>query len=180
MEVQNTTFDGVLLIKSRVYSDSRGFFCETFKAISLPEPRFIQDNLAFSKVAGTVRGLHFQRGAFAQSKLVAVLSGKILDVVVDLRKGSPTFGYHGWFPLHAVGSYPESQMLLVPKGFAHGYQTLEDACLVSYKVDTAYSPEHEAGIRWDDPDLAIDWPIKEATLSHKDQVLPLFKEISYE
>lgn len=193
MKVQETHLDGLLLITSKVHSDSRGFFCETFKNEPFddwsfaddPEDEnplndyvFVQDNLAHSKTAGTVRGLHYQTDSYAQAKLVSVLSGSVLDVAVDLRPGSRTFGMHGWFKLQAIGRHPYCHMLLVPRGFAHGYQTLEDESLVFYKVDNPYAPGFEAGIRWDDPDLNIEWPIvEEAILSEKDSQLPLFREV---
>jgi len=174
MDISATTFHDVKLIESPVHWDHRGFFCETFKVLNFKE-LLIQDNMAYSLQKGTIRGLHYQMDDLAQAKLIGVLSGSIYDVVVDLRKDSSTYGLYGWTRLHAIGRHPTGRWLYVPRGFAHGYQTLEDGTLVTYKVDNIYSPAHEAGIRWDDPDLAVDWPIKEAILSDKDRNLPFLK-----
>lgn len=132
---------------------------------------FVQDNQSISKYSGTIRGLHFQRPPAAQAKLVRVASGSIFDVAVDLRRGSPTYGR--W--CGATLTADESAMLYVPIGFAHGFCTLEPGTVVAYKVNAYFSAAHDAGIRWDDPDLAIDWPVArdEVVLSSKDAALPL-------
>jgi dTDP-4-dehydrorhamnose 3,5-epimerase len=165
----------VKLISAPRFSDARGHFTETyaradFIAAGLAND-FVQDNQAVSRAAGTVRGLHFQIAPHAQAKLVRVLRGRIFDVAVDIRRGSPTFGRH----VAAMLDSDAGQQLLVPAGFAHGYCTLEADTEVFYKVDNAYAPAHERGIFWADPALGIDWPVdaKAATLADKDKTLPM-------
>jgi dTDP-4-dehydrorhamnose 3,5-epimerase len=171
--------DVKLIVTSRMV-DVRGYFCETyvrsdFAAHGLDHD-FVQDNESSSDHAGTVRGLHFQNPPFAQAKLVRVLRGKIIDVVVDIRRSSPSFGKHLTVELSEVGG----EQLFVPLGFAHGFCTLEPNTVVLYKVDAAYSPVHDNGINWADPELAIKWPVAtgHAILSDKDRNLPMLRDLS--
>jgi dTDP-4-dehydrorhamnose 3,5-epimerase len=158
--------------------DSRGWFSETYRQDKLLELGisccFVQENRSFSERKGTVRGLHFQTPPAAQTKLVTVLGGRILDVIVDVRSQSPTFGKHVSVELDAESGL----QLYVPVGFAHGFATLTDGVLVSYKVSSYYSPQQNAGIRWDDPALKIEWPVNNeaATVSESDQAWPLLKD----
>ncbi|WP_158860761.1 dTDP-4-dehydrorhamnose 3,5-epimerase [Lunatibacter salilacus] len=174
MEIRKTPIQDVYEIYPRIFKDDRGYFLETYKQDvfekhGLPT-QWKQDNQSFSE-AGTVRGLHFQRGAFAQAKLARVVVGKVLDVCVDIRKDSPTFG-----KFHAVVLDAKLQnMLYIPKGFAHGFSVLEDA-VFAYKCSDLYNKESEGGILWNDPELGIDWGVSEAVLSEKDQTWPTLKE----
>ena len=158
--------------------DARGWFSETFHEKRLRDLgitcEFVQDNQSNSKRAGTLRGMHFQIPPAEQIKLVSVLRGSVLDVVIDVRRGSPTFGKHISIELSAESG----QQLYVPVGFAHGFLTLEDDVTVMYKVSDFYAPAYDGGIRWDDPDVGVPWPIKHSdiTLSDKDKRLPLLKE----
>lgn len=167
--------DVVLLIPRR-FGDSRGWFTETFSTRSFAEAlgdiTFVQDNQAFSAAQGTLRGLHFQRPPEPQAKLIRVVRGSIFDVAVDLRVGSPTYGHWVGETLTAEGG----EQLFVPHGFAHGYCTLEPNTEVAYKVDGFYAPECDAGLAWNDPTLAIRWPVapEDVILSDKDQRLPAF------
>ncbi|MBO6190400.1 MAG: dTDP-4-dehydrorhamnose 3,5-epimerase [Alloprevotella sp.] len=169
MEFQQTGIAGVVVATPRVFEDGRGYFMETWREELLNEAlgypvRFVQDNESRS-VRGVLRGLHYQRGAASQAKLVRVLQGEVYDVAVDLRVGSPTFGHYVGVRL----SGENHRQLFVPRGFAHGFQVLSDVAVFAYKVDNRYAPETEASIRYDDPDLAIDWPLKEGLiLSDKD------------
>lgn len=164
----------VRLLKPRRFGDSRGWFAETWSRRSL-DVAFCQDNMSRSAEVGTVRGLHFQKPPHAQAKLVMVLKGRILDVAVDIRRASPTFGRHVAVELSAE----EGNQLFVPRGFAHGFCTLEPGTEVMYKVDDFYAPDTDAGIFWADPDLAINWPVRvdQAHLSPKDLGLPRLKDI---
>jgi dTDP-4-dehydrorhamnose 3,5-epimerase len=167
---------GVFLLKPRKFEDARGFFMETFRASALEEAgvitSFVQDNQSLSRAAGTIRGLHFQTPPAAQAKLVRVLRGSILDVAVDLRRASPTYGK--W--VGAALSAGNGHSLFVPRGFAHGFCTLEPDTEVAYKCDAYYAPASDAGLHFADPDIAIDWPVAagQATLSEKDARLPSF------
>ena len=168
--------DGLMLIKPRIFSDERGEFLESFRQewfdrLGLPY-RFVQDNVSRSG-PGVVRGLHFQTGAHAQGKLITVASGRILDVAVDIRRGSPTFGK--WAAAE-LGQH-NGHELWVPPGFAHGFAVLGDHAVVQYKCTTEYHRESERGIRWDDPALAIDWQVRNPILSEKDRILPTLSEI---
>jgi len=168
----------VLLITPRRHGDARGWFAETWSQRALAgtaaDTAFVQDNQAFSAARGTLRGLHFQQAPHAQGKLIRALKGAIFDVAVDIRTGSPTFGRWVSAELTAEGG----EQLWVPRGFAHGYCTLTPDCEIFYKVDGAYAPETEGGIIWNDPDLAIPWPVQGAPiLSGKDQVLPRLKDL---
>lgn len=173
MNISTTHLEGILLIEPNVFEDNRGFFMESYNAAKLAEHgiqyHFIQDNHSLSVEAGVLRGLHYQLNPKAQTKLVRVLSGAIYDVVVDIRRSSPTFGQWNGFILSASNK----RQLLVPKGFAHGFCTLVPNTEVIYKVDEYYSPENDKGILWNDPELGIEWPINNPILSDKDSVHPL-------
>jgi dTDP-4-dehydrorhamnose 3,5-epimerase len=179
MEVIETLIPDVKLIRMRRHVDDRGFFSETYSARSLAaagiSTEFVQDNHSLSALAGTVRGLHFQIPPHAQAKLVRVVRGAVLDVAVDLRIGSPTFGRH----VAATLSAAEWNMLFIPEGFAHGFCTLQPDTEVFYKASRHYEPTHDRGIAWDDPALGIDWPVapSRAVVSAKDRALPPFAAI---
>jgi dTDP-4-dehydrorhamnose 3,5-epimerase len=170
----------VKLIRTPRFSDARGYFCETFQRADFAaqglDHDFLQDNQSTSDRSGTVRGLHFQRPPFAQTKLVRVLRGSIWDVAVDLRHSSPNFGRHVAVELSSEGN----EQLLVPAGFAHGFCTLEPDTVVFYKVDQVYSAAHDSGINWADSTLGIEWPVApaEAILSDKDRGLPMFADLA--
>jgi dTDP-4-dehydrorhamnose 3,5-epimerase len=171
-----TALEDVYIIEPTVFEDHRGFFMESynyreFKEIGI-DIEFVQDNHSLSVEAGTLRGLHYQLEPKAQTKLVRCIRGAIYDVVVDIRKGSPTFGK--W--ISVILTEHNKRMLLVPKGFAHGFVTLVPNTEVLYKVDEYYSPEHDRAIRWNDPKLGIDWPVREPILSDKDRNAPLLDE----
>jgi len=168
---------GVVLVTARTFADDRGRFSESyqasaFAAAGIAEP-FLQDNFSWSTKRGTLRGLHYQTPPFAQGKLVRCLAGRIFDVVLDLRRGSPTERRTGSFELDAEAG----TMLWVPAGLAHGFQTLMDDCLVTYKTTAEYRPGHEAGIRWDDPALGIGWPVRPAIVTPRDAAFPLLAAI---
>lgn len=169
MNVIETKLSGVLLIETKVYGDHRGYFTEAYNYDTFLNHGindvFLQDNQSFSALPGTIRGLHYQLPPKAQTKLVRVLTGAIYDVVVDIRQKSPTYG--GW--LGAILSADNHRQLLVPKGFAHGFCTISPNTTVFYKVDNYYSPDHERGILWCDPQLDIKWPVTSPILSKKDQ-----------
>lgn len=172
MEIIETDLEGLYIIKPKIYSDERGYFMESFKQEifekKFPDIRFIQDNESKSSY-GVLRGLHFQKAPFEQTKLVRVITGEVIDVVVDLRKGSRTYGEYRSFILSEINK----TQLLIPKGLAHGYAVLSKEAIFAYKVDNFYSPEHENGINYSDPYLSIDWkiPKKEIIVSKKDSVL---------
>ncbi len=174
MEVLALDCPDVLLLRRPRYADSRGWFSETYNRKAFVEVGinldFVQDNHSLSGMEGTVRGLHYQHPPFAQAKLVRVVRGAIFDVAVDIRRSSPTFGR--W--VSATLSAENGDQLLIPVGYAHGFCTLEPGTEVLYKVSNFYSARHEAGIRWNDPDLGIPWPVAEenALLSDKDRVYP--------
>lgn len=171
MEIVEKHLNGVLLLKPRVFEDARGYFYESFNAETLKKigiyDLFIQDNQSLSG-ANVVRGLHFQAPPYAQAKLVRVINGAVIDVVVDIRKGSPTYGQHYAVRLDATNKL----MLYVPKGFAHGFTTLEDNTLFFYKCTEYYNKQSEGGILWNDPELGIDWGTNSPILSEKDKVNP--------
>lgn len=177
MNIERLALEGPLLIEPKRIGDSRGFFSETFRAdrfeAAAGTVRFVQDNQSLSARRGTVRGLHYQKAPRGQGKLVRVLRGAILDVAVDARRGSPTFGRHVAIKL----SEDNWRQLYVPDGFLHAFCTLTDNVEVAYKVTDYYSPEHDAGVRWNDPDLAIAWPVEEAIVSEKDRNAPLFRDV---
>lgn len=174
MKFKETPFKGLIELEPRVFEDERGFFFESFheehlKEIGIGKP-FVQDNQSFS-TKGVLRGLHLQKAPYAQGKLVRVISGKVLDVVVDLRKNSATFGEHYKVVLDAK----RHNMLYIPEGFAHGFVTLEDA-MFFYKCTNFYNKDSETGIIWNDPALNIDWMLEKPIVSAKDQELPSFDE----
>lgn len=177
MEYKTTEIEGVYIIEPRVFHDSRGYFFEAWKQKEFDEHigpvDFIQDNESKSSY-GVLRGLHYQKGSAAQAKLVRVIKGKVLDVAVDIRKSSPTFGHH----VMAELSEENKKQFFIPRGFAHGFLVLSEEAIFTYKVDNVYAPQSEAGIRWDDPDLGIDWPIdpKEILMSEKDMAQPCMKD----
>jgi dTDP-4-dehydrorhamnose 3,5-epimerase len=176
--ISRTDIPDVICLIPRRFGDARGWFSETYstRAFSdlLDGTVFVQDNQAFSAQRGTLRGLHFQRPPEAQAKLIRVLRGSIFDVAVDLRVGSPTYGHWVGERLTAEGG----EQLFVPRGFAHGYCTLEPDTEVAYKVDGFYAPDCDAGLAWNDPMIGISWPIapEEAVLSDKDKGLPGFAD----
>jgi len=174
MNVHELDVPGLKLIVPKRFSDPRGYFSETWSdrqfREEIADAAFVQDNQSVSVRKGTLRGLHFQKPPFAQGKLIRVVSGSILDVAVDIRKGSPTYRRHIAIKLDAL----EGAQLWVPPGFLHGYCTLEDTTEIFYKVTAYYSANHDAGVLWNDPDLGIYWPVDfaSAILSEKDQRLP--------
>lgn len=177
MEVIRTVIPDVVIIEPRVFGDSRGYFFESwsqreFDALVRPV-RFVQDNESSSSY-GVVRGLHFQKGAFSQSKLVRVVEGTVLDVAVDIRRGSPTFGRHVAVELDA----DSHRQLFIPRGFAHGFSVLSQHAVFQYKCDNYYAPQAESAIAWNDPALGIDWRVSEddAILSEKDKRHPLLAD----
>lgn len=173
LDVTPLEIEAVKLIVPRRFGDARGYLVETWNRKTFAEAGidldFVQDNCSLSRLAGTIRGLHFQRSPAAQAKLVRVIAGRVFDVAVDIRTSSPTFGRFVAVELTAE----RGEQLLVPVGFAHGFCTLEPDTQVAYKVSDFYSPEHETGIFWDDPDIGIDWPLggQRPTLSEKDTKL---------
>ncbi|HEY9081009.1 MAG TPA: dTDP-4-dehydrorhamnose 3,5-epimerase [Magnetovibrio sp.] len=179
MGIEQLSLPGLMLFETPRFADGRGAFSETFNANRLKqsgiEVSFVQDNFASSDRAGTLRGLHFQRPPHAQAKLVRVIRGRIWDVAVDLRQGSPTFGKWQGVELSAQNW----NQLYVPVGFAHGYVTLEDMTEVFYKVSDFYAPECEGGVVWNDPNLGIAWPLSDSVpcLSEKDERLPQLEDI---
>ncbi|MGV7118361.1 dTDP-4-dehydrorhamnose 3,5-epimerase [Paenibacillus kyungheensis] len=176
MKVTSLILEGAKLIEPVVHGDHRGFFMESYNEKLMHENgikhNFIQDNHSLSAEPGVLRGMHYQLNPKAQTKLIRVISGSIYDVIVDIRKDSPTFGQWQGFIL----SDANKRQLLVPQGFAHGFCTLAANTQVIYKVDEYYSPEHDRGIAWDDPSLNIDWPVSNPVLSDKDTRHPLLKD----
>jgi len=173
MEIVKTSIEGLVILKPKVFQDDRGYFMEVYKDAwfkeTFPNIHFVQDNESKSEY-GVLRGLHFQLPPFAQTKLVRVILGEVLDVAVDLRKNSPTFGKHET----VVMSDQNKIQLLIPKGFAHGFLVLSETAVFSYKVDNLYAPEYDAGLLWNDGTLNIDWRVnkKDIILSNKDAILP--------
>jgi len=166
-----TSLPDVVLVRPKHHEDARGFFSETFRAEWFPGLTFVQDNHSYSRLRHTIRGLHYQRPPLAQAKLLRVISGRIRDIAVDLRRDSPTFLQHVAIELAASSG----EQLLVPTGFAHGFVTLEAETVVLYKTTTYYSEEHDCGIAWDDPLLAIDWGgIDDPIVSDRDSAHPPF------
>lgn len=178
MDIEPLAIRDLLLVRARHFEDARGFFTEIYNrrafAAAGIDLDFVQDNISYSAQCGTIRGLHYQSAPFAQDKLVRVVKGRIFDVAVDIRRSSPTFGKHVSVELSA----DSRTQLLVPIGFAHGFCTLEADTIVSYKVTNFYAPEHDLGISWSDPDLAISWPLQsnEPHLSDKDARQPALRE----
>lgn len=179
MKVTKTFIEGLLLIEPDVHGDSRGYFMESFNARTFREATgidadFVQDNESKSSY-GVVRGLHFQRPPHAQAKLVRVVEGRALDVAVDLREGSETYGKHVAVELSEENHF----QMYIPKGFAHGFSVLSEKVVFQYKCDDYYAPETEGALAWDDPDLAIDWriPHESVRLSEKDKNHPRLKDL---
>jgi dTDP-4-dehydrorhamnose 3,5-epimerase len=172
-----TALDGVYILEPKVFEDERGFFMESYNKKDFEELGLyydlVQDNHSLSVKAGVLRGIHFQLNPKAQTKIVRCLSGAIYDVVVDLRKSSKTFGK--W--ISVILTADNKRQIVVPKGFGHAILTLVPNTEILYKVDEYYSPEHDRAIRWDDPDLAIDWPVSNPILSEKDKNAPYLKDI---
>jgi len=179
MKISKTDIEGVVVIEPSVFEDERGYFFESYNQAKMEEAglnyTFIQDNQSKSSY-GTVRGIHFQKGEFAQAKLVRVLEGTVLDVAVDLRKNSPTFGKYVAVELSAENK----KQLMIPRGFGHGFSVLSKTAVFAYKCDNVYNKASEGGIRFDDPDINIDWKInpKDAILSEKDKNAPMLKDIT--
>ena len=178
MNVIKTDIEGVLVLEPRVFGDSRGYFFESYNAKAFEEAvgnvTFVQDNESKSSY-GVVRGLHFQKPPYAQAKLVRVVKGKVLDVAVDLRKDSPTFGKYVAMEL----SEENHRQMFIPRGFAHGFSVLSEEVIFQYKCDNYYAPQSEGAVAWDDPDLAIDWqvPYDKVILSDKDSKHPMLRDI---
>ena len=180
MEVIKTAIDGLVIIEPKVFGDARGYFFESFSQREFEEKvrkiNFVQDNESMSSY-GVMRGLHFQAPPFTQSKLVRCVKGKVLDVAVDIRKGSPTYGQHVAVEL----SEDNHRQFFVPRGFAHGFAVLSETAIFQYKCDNFYAPQHEGAIAWDDPDLNIDWkvPTDKIILSEKDTKHPRLKDADW-
>lgn len=178
MNIIKTDIEGLLVIEPRVFGDSRGYFFESYNTKAFEEVvgnvTFVQDNESKSSY-GVVRGLHFQKPPYAQAKLVRVVKGKVLDVAVDLRKNSPTFGKYVAMEL----SEENHRQMFIPRGFAHGFSVLSEEVIFQYKCDNYYAPQSEGAVAWDDPDLAIDWqvPSDKVILSEKDSKHPMLKDI---
>lgn len=178
MEIKKTSINGLLIIEPMVFNDERGYFLESYNKQklekALPQINFIQDNESKS-TKGVLRGLHFQKPPFDQSKLVRCIQGEVLDIAVDLRKDSPTFGKHESIIL----SGDNKRQFFIPKGFAHGFIVLSKEAIFAYKVDNSYAPDYDSGIIWNDPNLKIDWKLEEneIIISEKDKNLQNFSEI---
>lgn len=180
MNVIQTPIDGVVIIEPRLFKDARGYFFESFSEkdfnAQVREVHFVQDNESKSSY-GVLRGLHFQKPPYAQSKLVRVVRGAVLDVAVDIRKGSPTFGRHAAVEL----TEDNHRQFFIPRGFAHGFAVLTDEVVFQYKCDNFYAPQSEGAIAWDDPELGIDWkiPAADVILSDKDRRHPKLSEVQW-
>ena len=179
MEVIKTAIDGVFIIEPRVFGDARGYFFESFNAREFAQATgidvtFVQDNESMSHY-GVLRGLHYQQPPYAQSKLVRVVEGSVLDVAVDIRKGSPTYGQYVAVELSAENHH----QFYMPKGIAHGFSVLSDRVIFQYKCDEFYAPQSEGAIAWDDPDLSIDWQLPQdiILLSEKDRHHPYLRDV---
>ena len=179
MEVIKTAIEGVVIIEPRIFKDARGYFFESFSQREFEEKvrkvNFVQDNESMSSY-GVMRGLHFQRPPYTQSKLVRCVKGKVLDVVVDIRKGSPT--YMKWVAVEL--NEDNKKMLFIPKGCLHGFVTLTENVEVSYKVDEYYSPENDRSVCFCDPEIGVEWGIENPVLSEKDKNAPLLKNSDVE
>jgi len=176
MEIIPQRIDGLFIINPQIYTDSRGYFFESYNKIQFEEKigsfDFVQDNQSSSD-KNVLRGLHYQKHPFAQAKLVRVVKGAVVDVAVDIRKDSKTYGEYIKVELNAKNQL----QFLIPEGFAHGFLSLEDDTILQYKCSNYYSANHDAAIRWNDPDLNIDWGIESPNLSEKDKISPFFKEL---
>lgn len=177
MDILKTKLEGVYILIPKVFGDHRGFFMESWSRRTMEEAGlfydFVQDNHSLSTVKGTLRGIHFQKGDKAQAKLVRCVRGAVLDVAVDLRHDSPT--YKQWIGVEL--SEENKKQLLIPRGFGHGFVTLTDHVEFLYKADNYYAPEADGGIRWNDPDIGVDWGIDYPVLSEKDMKNPFLKDI---
>lgn len=177
MDLLKTKLEGVYILIPKVFGDHRGFFMESWSRRTMEEAGlfydFVQDNHSLSTVKGTLRGIHFQKGDKAQTKLVRCVRGVVLDVAVDLRHDSPT--YKQWISVEL--SEENKKQMLIPRGFGHGFVTLTDHVEFLYKADNYYAPEADGGIRWNDPDISIDWGIDHPVLSEKDTKNPFLKDI---
>lgn len=180
MNIIETSIDGVVILEPRVFGDHRGYFFESFSEQwfieNICNTHFVQDNESSSSY-GVLRGLHYQKPPYAQSKLVRVIKGKVLDIAVDIRKGSPTFGEH----VSAILSEENKRQFFVPRGFAHGFVVLSESAIFQYKCDNYYAPQSEGAIAYNDPNLKIDWQIDESKiqLSEKDKQNPMMKDTVY-
>ena len=180
MNYIQTEIDGVWIIEPRVFNDARGYFMEAFKEeefrANIGDVHFVQDNVSKSSF-GVLRGLHYQKGEYSQAKLVRVIKGKVLDVAVDLRRSSPTFGKYVSVEL----SEENKRQFFIPRGFAHGFLVLSDEAIFTYKVDNGYAPQAEASIRFNDETVGIDWPVAESQfiVSEKDGHAVSFKDAEY-
>ena len=178
MDLLKTKLDGVYILIPKVFGDRRGFFMESWSRRTMEEAGldydFVQDNHSLSTVKGTLRGIHFQKGDKAQAKLVRCVRGAVLDVAVDLRQDSPT--YKQWVGVEL--SEENKKQLLIPRGFGHGFVTLTDYVEFLYKADNYYAPEADGGIRWNDPDIGVDWGISDPILSEKDTKNPFLKDVA--
>jgi dTDP-4-dehydrorhamnose 3,5-epimerase len=176
MKITKTKLDGVVIIEPDVFGDNRGFFMESWNKKKMEEAGlfydFVQDNHSKSTVKGTLRGIHFQKGEKAQAKLVRCVKGAVFDVAVDLRRNSQTFKQ--WVGVEL--SEENKKQLLIPRGFGHGFVTLTDDVEFLYKADNYYAPEADAGIRWNDPDVGVEWRIENPILSEKDKKNPFLKD----
>ena len=177
MKITETEIEGVVIIEPQLFGDERGYFFESFSQrefnAAVRPVDFVQDNESKS-VYGVIRGLHFQRGEYSQSKLVRVVKGRVLDVAVDIRKGSPTFGRYVAVEL----SDENHRQVCIPRGFAHGYAVLSEEAIFAYKCDNYYAPQSEGAIAWNDADIAVDWqlPLEDVILSEKDKLHPTLAE----
>ena len=176
MQVTKTALEGVLILEPKVFGDARGWFMETWSARKFEAAGlnfdFVQDNQSYSAQRGTLRGLHYQTAPSAQAKLVRCTRGKLLDVAVDIREGSETLGK--WVAVELTAD--NKKQLLIPRGFAHGFLTLTDDVEIQYKADNFYAPTCDGNIRWDDPQIKIDWPFAPTILADKDAKAPTLKE----
>ncbi|TYZ27283.1 dTDP-4-dehydrorhamnose 3,5-epimerase [Selenomonas caprae] len=176
MKATETRLKGVFVLEPQVFGDARGWFMESWSQRKMEEAGikvdFVQDNQSFSAQKGTLRGLHYQLNPKCQAKLLRCTRGRIFDVAVDIRKGSPQYGQ--WVGVEL--SAENKKQLFIPRGFAHGFITLTDDVEVQYKADNYYAPECDGNIRWNDPDIGVEWPIEPVILSEKDQLAPLLKE----
>ncbi len=176
MKATETELKGVFVLEPQVFGDARGWFMESWSQRKMHDAgidvQFVQDNQSFSAQKGTLRGLHYQLNPMCQAKLLRCTRGKIFDVAVDIRKGSPQYGK--WVGVEL--SAENKKQLFIPRGFAHGFITLTDDVEVQYKADNYYAPECDGNIRWDDPDIGVEWPLKPVILSEKDNKAPLLKE----
>ena len=179
MKVIETTVKDVYIIEPDVFGDNRGYFFESYSKIKMENAGLfydlIQDNESYSSVKGTIRGLHFQNGEYSQAKIVRCMKGAVLDVAVDIRKGSPT--YKKWVAVEL--SETNFRQLLIPRGFAHGFVTLTDEVKFAYKTDNYYNKASEGAIRWDDPTIGVKWGLENPILSEKDKTSPLFDDVKY-